>query len=75
MSEHARVSKNGHIYQFCDSKLYAVIDTHTGELQRFSKTHGATGTYAEAIAFAPHITGNRLAIIELNAIVPFLVEG
>lgn len=51
MSEYLRAKHEGtgEVFQWCDTTLYCVIDTHTLKPERFGKHGAATGTLQEAL--------------------------
>ena len=73
MSEYMRTGT----YQFCDTELVMILDTVTGEPQRFGPGHNSIDSLQEALKFiANHKKGweSRTVIVRLQCIKGFKLE-
>jgi hypothetical protein len=77
MAEYARATDGaGNVYQFVDAEICMILDTVTGEPQRFGKHHNATASFEEALEFVKRNIGweTRWAIVRLPAVRGFPVR-
>lgn len=61
------------VYQIVDTETYMIMDTHTGEYQRFGKHKSATSSNLdEALDYLAE--GGREIIIKVSSMTRFIIE-
>ena len=68
MAEHARDNN----FQWVDTTLCVLMDSRTGELERFGPTNMTVGTFKDALDFSTHnggASGGRIGFQERRLIV------
>jgi len=66
------------IHQWVDAERCVILDSRTGEMQKFGKSHESIGTFEEALDYVIKNLGwweDRMVIVRLSCVVGFKIDA